>query len=273
MSESQRFQSSPGVDGVLIEHVSDERGLNRFIMKTYLYTGLALLVALMLAQLLPTLMSFDLTPMPFVISIMSVVLGLILFFSGGYRTYIRNMIDSSCQPFHYLYSVNSDMRFLGWILLIVGTSISMANFKVVVDEIAPHILPLASLLTLAIFGGASLYAYSQPSGSLLSWGNSLLSGLTTLCMVQLLKFVLYVIYGATPLVMAMDSIETYCGIIIFTGFIAYDTHKAIDRYKKSQPDHLGSSIEFYLDIMNLIIDISKVLLKNTSKPAEKKKSN
>lgn len=39
------------------------------------------------------------------------------------------------------------------------------------------ILPTAIGISSAVFGSASLYAYYKPSGSLLSWGSALYSGL------------------------------------------------------------------------------------------------
>lgn len=54
-------------------------------------------------------------------------------------------------------------------------------------------------------------------------------------------------------------ISLYGGIPLFTGLIAYDTHKSIEKYNSGDPDHLGCSVELYLDFMNLFVRFVEII--------------
>ena len=69
------------------------------------------------------------------------------------------------------------------------------------------------------------------------------------------------IFGPTMFSMALHSIDTYAGIVLFTAMSAYDTHKSIEMYENKDPDHLGCAINLYLDFINLLIRIMEVMAK------------
>ncbi len=63
------------------------------------------------------------------------------------------------------------------------------------------------------------------------------------------------------MIQLLHNVDLYGGIALFTGFTAYDTHRAIDLYKRNDPDHLGVATDMYLNFMNLLIRIMEIYLK------------
>lgn len=57
-------------------------------------------------------------------------------------------------------------------------------------------------------------------------------------------------------------ISLYGGIPLFTGLVAYDTHKSIEKYQNGDPDHLETSTELYLDFMNLFMRFVEIIGKS-----------
>lgn len=58
-----------------------------------------------------------------------------------------------------------------------GLGVSAAPMLGMFNMVNPAIVPTAAVLSLGIFGSASLYAYTRPKDSLIGWGNALYSGL------------------------------------------------------------------------------------------------
>ena len=124
----------------------------------------------------------------------------------------------------------------------------------------PSILPTAMGITLGIFGGASLMAYRMPKDKMLGYGRVLSGSLLGLIGIQLAGIVASLVMGPNPFSMMMFKADTYLGILLFTGFIAYDTHVAIKEYENKNADHLGTSVQFLLDIWNLLVRIVSILI-------------
>ena len=51
-----------------------------------------------------------------------------------------------------------------------------------------------------------------------------------LIIVQLLGLVATLVIGANPISSMLFRVDSYISILLFTGFIAYDTHAAIKNY-------------------------------------------
>jgi FtsH-binding integral membrane protein len=121
------------------------------------------------------------------------------------------------------------------------------------------IIPTALGLTTAIFGGASLVAYTMPKDKMLGFGRVLAGSLLGLIGLQLVGILSSVFMGPTALSMLLFSAQNYLGIGLFSIMIAYDTHMAIKMYEMGEADHLGMSIQFLLDFWNILIRIISVL--------------
>jgi len=56
-------------------------------------------------------------------------------------------------------------------------------------------------------------------------------------------------------------VDIYGGILLFTGLTVYDSYQARLAYVRGEPDHLGVSVDIYLDLMNLLIRIMEAMAK------------
>ena len=123
----------------------------------------------------------------------------------------------------------------------------------------PWLLPTSVLLTSGVCAGASLYAYMKPADSLLYLKGPLLGSLLGVIGLQLAGLgASYFGYGNGLLIMS-HNISLYGGLLIFTGFMAYDTHSAIQQYKDGQPDHLSVAMNLFLNFKNLLIRIMQIM--------------
>jgi len=116
-------------------------------------------------------------------------------------------------------------------------------------------LPTSIAISLGVFGGASAMAYALPKDSALGYGKVLGGSLLGLIAMQLVGLGSYYFTGSTALSNLLFTIDTYAGIVLFIGFIGYDTHVAIKQYESGNADHLAVSVQLFLDLWNLLIRI------------------
>jgi FtsH-binding integral membrane protein len=107
-----------------------------------------------------------------------------------------------------------------------------------------------------------MYAKYRPRGELLTYEAPLMGGLMGLVGLGVVNLGSVAIFGPNVVSTALHSVDTYGGILLFTGLTAYDTQKAISRYQNRDPDHLGCSVELYLDFMNLFVRIMEIIAKS-----------
>lgn len=125
-----------------------------------------------------------------------------------------------------------------------------------INEISMNILPLTMGVSAAIFGGASLLGLILPRGFMLGYGSVLMGGIIGLIGLNFSGLLAAKFLGMHTFAATLLTIEAYCGIVLFSAMLVYDTHSAIKRYKLGDADHLGMSIQILLDVMNLIIRIA-----------------
>lgn len=65
---------------------------------------------------------------------------------------------------------------------------------------------------------------------MLGYGRILGGSLGGLVMVQLLGLAATLVIGPNPISSMLFRVDSYISILLFTGFIAYDTHAAIKNY-------------------------------------------
>jgi len=93
--------------------------------------------------------------------------------------------------------------------------------------INPAILPTSILISTAIFGSASAYAYTRPKDSLIGWGSSLYAGVFGLIGIQVVGMLTSMIMGPNMFTFALHRFDTFAGIGLFSALVAYDTHVAL----------------------------------------------
>lgn len=82
-------------------------------------------------------------------------------------------------------------------------------------------------ITGALMGGASLVAYSLPKNKMFSYRHVLQSSLLGLVGLELGAMVISLIWGNNSVVRALNTADNFLGILVFIGYMMFDTHVAI----------------------------------------------
>ena len=154
---------------------------------------------------------------------------------------------------------NGPARLALYGLGLAGLGLSAAPMFAYAYAISPTILPSAIGISAAIFGGASLVAYSMPKDKMLSAGKMLGGSLLGLIGLQLVGLVAFLVTGPNALRSLLFRADNYLGIALFSAFVAYDTHVAIKSYELGNADHLGLSISFIMDIWNILMRVIYIM--------------
>jgi FtsH-binding integral membrane protein len=112
---------------------------------------------------------------------------------------------------------------------------------------------LALLLTLTIFISLTVYTFwSKTDFSYL--GGWLFSSLIALCVLGFVQIFF-------PFPNAMALLVDVVGVLVFSGYIVYDTSK-IDHGVYGPDDYIMATIDLYLDIINLFLYILDIFLRS-----------
>lgn len=263
-TDDKKKNSTVGNTTVLTarDAVNKHDGLKRFLNKTYLYTGggIASTLGIGLATSPLLLSSNGDLLLPTMIGGTVIALGGA--FGMGFTKYsvdTEKYVDENNKTIEHYTSTNSIGRQLSFASLITGMGLTMGPVLMIAG--ANNVLAPAILASGLVFGGASAYAMKQPEGSLTIWGPALTGGLLSLIGCGLTAIVTNAIIGPNIFSTMLHSIDLYVGIPLFAGFVAYDTHVAIEMYKRGDPDHLGCSANMYLDFMNILVRMIEIMSK------------
>lgn len=242
------------------QELSRNVGLNRFMQKVYLTTGVSLLAALATPYALLALPISS--PTIYTLVKVGLVSSLIGFIGTGltnpsYQTRIETV--SQNQNIKLLVAKNSFMRHVLYGMGIFGLGLSVIPVIGMANMMNPAILPTALGLTAAIFGGASVAGYNMPKNALISYGRVLLGSLVGVIGLQLVGMGSLYFMGPTPFANTLMSTSTYFSAALFTVLVAYDTHMAVRMYENGRPDNLGLAANFVLDFWNIFVSILKIL--------------
>lgn len=120
----------------------------------------------------------------------------------------------------------------------------------------------AAWYTAGIVGGLSTVAICAPSEKFLNMGGPLAIGLGVVFASSMGSMFLS---PATALGAGLYSISLYGGLLLFSGFLLYDTQKIIKRAETHPPfgyapyDPINNSISIYLDTLNIFIRMVSLL--------------
>ncbi|CAG7819103.1 unnamed protein product [Allacma fusca] len=124
------------------------------------------------------------------------------------------------------------------------------------------ILMRAALMTAGVVGGLSTIAVCAPSEKFLNMGGPLAIGLGVVFASSLASMF---VPATTVLGSGLFSISLYGGLILFSGFLLYDTQRII-KYAETVPpnsvsayDPVNASMSIYLDTINIFIRIAQIL--------------
>jgi FtsH-binding integral membrane protein len=225
---------------------------NRYIMNTYMYILLALITVSSTVIYLDS-KTWEMNTMHF--------FGLfILSITTMYATIITS-------PENYI------VKHLSWIifLITIGTMIyPTAKIALMKGEFWNIILTLGCIL-----GVLSIIAFRKPLGTFLSWGNMLtvaLSGLIIFEIFDILFNKQIDSYMVDIGFFTRSRIYAWIGILVFSGFMLYDTQKIILHAKIYREkcesvigidqlmcvDYPNESLGIFLDIVNLFSSLTRV---------------
>jgi len=130
-------------------------------------------------------------------------------------------------------------------------------------NIDPSIVVTAFIGTTVIFAcftGMSLFAVRR---SYLYLSGILSSGLSLMCMISFMN----IFFRSAAAV----NFQLYFGLMIFCGFIIFDTQLIIEKRFLGDKDFVGHALELFLDFVNVFVRLLAILSKN--KQQEKKNNN
>ena len=222
-------------------------GLKQFLRRTYkwLATGVAgsVSTALMCASL-------D----PFLCFGVGLVGGLS---SIGILSYVqptKHIEERIYEKIHY--SINPPLRVFGYGLLVASMGMSIAPMCAIYGT---GVLVNSLAATGLVFGSCFWYAQRFGTEKLLSLQGPLTIGLVSLVGMQLFGIAHALFTGDPNLLSALFEIDTYASIALFSGFAIYDTYVAKKMYLEGNADHLHCSTSLFLDFMNLLVRIMKII--------------
>jgi len=214
-----------------------DAGLRQYMLSIYNYmaVGLAItgVVAFALAQSPSAMQAIFGSPLRWVV--MLAPLGFVFFFSAR----IHAMSASTAQLVFWLFAGAMGLSLASIFIVYTGTSIARVFF-----------------ITAATFGATSLYGYTTKT-DLSKMGAFLFMGLIGILIAGLVN----IFIGSSALQFAISVI----GVIVFTGFTAYDTQQLKEMYAESYDrDTLGriaiqGALQLYLDFLNVFLFLLRLL--------------
>jgi FtsH-binding integral membrane protein len=121
-------------------------------------------------------------------------------------------------------------------------------------------IPHALVGTAALTAGPIMMALKTPSKTLLPYGSALYTCLGGLVGVGLTS-VIAPLLGFTSLGMFAHNIDLYGGVLLFTLYNAFDTHKMLDDYEKGNRDVLCHATNYSLSAINIFIRLLEIMSK------------
>uniref|UniRef100_A0A1D1YWS3 Bax inhibitor 1 n=1 Tax=Anthurium amnicola TaxID=1678845 RepID=A0A1D1YWS3_9ARAE len=133
-----------------------------------------------------------------------------------------------------------------------------------VIDFDPRILVTAFVGTALAFGCFSAAALVARRRQYLFLGGLLGSGLSILLWLQFASS----IFGSST---AMFNIEIYFGLLLFLGYMVFDTQLIIERAYLGDLDHVRDALQLYTDLLGVFVRILIIMLKNAFEKEEKKR--
>lgn len=122
----------------------------------------------------------------------------------------------------------------------------------------PQVIPQALVIATSLVAGPVAMALMTPPDKFLSWGVPLATGLCGLIGIGFSSIGLHMI-GFSELAMNLHTVDLYGGLILFTAYSAYDTHKMISDFNKGSKDAVGHACNYTLNFINLFIRLLEIL--------------
>jgi Bax inhibitor 1 len=151
------------------------------------------------------------------------------------------------------------------ILMLFGLlqGMSLGELVAVLLEVDPHMLLVATIGTTVIFmcfSGAAMLAKRR---SYLYLGATLSSAMSIMTLASVAN-----IFFKSSLLM---DFHLYAGLVMFCGYVIYDTQLIIERAVNGSRDVAWHAAELFVDFAAVFVRICVIMLKNAEKNAQKQK--
>lgn len=173
-------------------------------------------------------------------------------------------IGSSILCMSLPYEAGLNAKHIAW----VGHSALIGTLIAPLMLLGGPLVLRAAAVTGGVVGALSLTAACAPDGKFLSWGGPLAIGLGGVCMACLGTLFLP---ASSMVAVGLQSVVTYGGLVIFGGFMLYDTQKIIRKaetyplYAAVPYDPINASIGIYMDTINIFIRILTIMASSNSR--------
>ncbi|KAK1286366.1 Bax inhibitor 1 [Acorus calamus] len=131
-------------------------------------------------------------------------------------------------------------------------------------DLDPSVIITAFVGTAVAFGCFSAAAVVAKRREYLYLGGLLSSGLSILIWLQ---FASSFFAGST----ALFKFELYFGLLVFLGYIVFDTQQIIERAHLGDLDYVKHALTLFVDFVAVFVRIIIIMLKNSSERSEKEK--
>ncbi|TDG95726.1 Bax inhibitor-1/YccA family protein [Cardinium endosymbiont of Culicoides punctatus] len=224
-----------------------DNGLQQYMVKVYAYVACSLLIAAIAAAV--TLVFSPLKSLLFTFDIFGNAIGLTML---GYIVLFAPLIISGYLGRNFYSSSIANSRILLAVhAALTGISLSSLAFVYTIDSIHKTFL-----ITAITFGTMSIYGYTT-NRDLSSIGSFCRMGLWGLILSSLIN----IFFGSE----VIDFVISFVGVIIFIGFVAYDTQKLKALYYQFQGSNVSEKIavmgafSLYLNFLNLFLFLLRFL--------------
>jgi FtsH-binding integral membrane protein len=154
------------------------------------------------------------------------------------------------------------------IMLLLFGFFSGCNISSLIEHIHyidPRIVPTALIGSVVIFTTLSYKALTTEKGGFLYLRSFLYSSLSLIMVTSLMGF-----FFQTDVAFL---INLYVGLLVFCGYILYDTHLIIDRFEGGDDDHLTHSMILFIDFIGIFVRVLIIITNHTDKLDNKKKND
>lgn len=121
-------------------------------------------------------------------------------------------------------------------------------------DLDPSIVSTAFFGTVCIFACFSASAYFAERRSYLFLGGILSSALSIMCVISFLN-----IFFRSPI---MYNVMLYAGLLVFCGFVCFDTQLIIEKASQGKKDIVMDSLELFLDFIAIFVRLLVILSKD-----------
>jgi len=132
--------------------------------------------------------------------------------------------------------------------------LSIGPLLMIALEVDPSAISTAFLGTVCIFGCFSASAYFAERRSYIFLGGLLGTSLTSLVLISFMNLFLQSAF--------LFNAGLYIGLLVFCGFIIFDTQLIIEKASMGQKDFVRDALELFLDFVNVFVRLLIILMKN-----------